>query len=523
MQVSQYKQLFLTEAITKLKQLEDILIILEKHPDDMKAVAELLQHLHALKGDAATMNYQGLANAVHQVEELFIAVKNGTRMLAPDHVDACFIAIDSFRQDIESIRTADTEIDLGPAVAFTLRKESGRSRAARASEKAPTAPAASEDALYAPLSSYVDVASTELEQVFVLANDIVASQQQLQRLLRMKDFGALKIGLYNLATHASDLRKTLMDMKLIPVRQYFAFLARLVRDLARQQKKFITFDFKDNGMRFEGQLLESLREACVQLIKNAIDHGFSEGDRGVIRLSFDFKSDKMFVTVKDTGRGIDWEALEKAVLRHGLSTKQRLAKLKPDERNMFLISAGVSSREKASLVSGRGVGLPLVRSVIAQLHGSLSITSTKRGQGKGTSCELVVPLAPTLFRALTWRWGSYYLAMPLFVVEKIIQLPSSEAVPKEYRYRGNRILARTSSVYVDEAGSSAEHAFAVAIINYGGERRALFLPAGVREQELIAQSLPILAALDRVASVAVSEEGMPITIVNHRKLFEERI
>ncbi len=520
MHVSQYKQLFLSEAALKLKHLEDVLILLEKNPHDKKGIDAILQQLHALKGDAATMNYQALANALHQVEDLFIGVRQGNRSLGSDSLDACFMAIDAFRRNLDSIRESDSEIDLGPAIAFTLRPSGKKTRAA--DQAAPQAQTTSDttSSIYAPLSSYVDISSAELENAYALVNDIVISQQQLQRVLHSNDIGALKVGLYNLATHASDLRKAIIDMKLIPVRQYFAFLSRLVRDLSRQQKKFITFEFKDHDMRFESQVLEALREACVQLIKNAVDHGFREGDTGVIRLSFDLRAGAMHVMVSDTGHGIDWDALERSVLRNNRTTKQKLMKMKPELRMQFLIGAGVSSREQASLVSGRGVGLPFVRSVLEGLHGTMEMRSANRGKNKGTTFELIVPLAPTLFRALTWQWGAYYLALPLFTVEKIIQLPSDGAVPTEYRYRNAKVPVRTIGAFVDGADASALHAVAVAIVVHEGRRCALFLPSGVQEQELLAQSLPVVQKSKLVSSAAVSEEGIPVTIVNHRVLFE---
>lgn len=514
MHLIQYKSLFLSTARTKLKELEDLFLQLEKEPGNNLRIDQVLSVLHALKGDSATMNFLQLANAMHTIEEFFLTIKHGSVRLNPSDSDNLFVMIDAFRSNLQHIEEHDTEIDLGPSVAFTMRQDRSRPRSDHHDSLAPVAES-SEAGVYAPLGSFVDVSTDKLSEMLALANELIASDQQTQRLHKRGDAGGTTLGLFNLATRASALRQAVIEMKMIPVRQYFVFLARLVRDLARQKKVFITFEFHDNQLRFERHVLDSLKEVCVQLIKNAIDHGFHEGDHGTVTLTFSLKNDKLQLQVEDTGHGIDWPLLRKRAIAQGLlSAKTKLTEQKQFE---LLFVKGISSRERASLTSGRGIGLRSVWVVAESLGGNIQVASSAHG----TRLDMYVSLTPTLFRALTWQWGPYALALPLFAVDKVIQLPHGPVTtaPKQVSYRGS--VVRIMDLYgaigipgVHDVGLTD----AIALVSVDGKRTAIALPPGCIEQELILQPLASLARFRAFSGVAVSEASTPVLVINHRTL-----
>ncbi|OGY90707.1 MAG: hypothetical protein A3B31_02585 [Candidatus Komeilibacteria bacterium RIFCSPLOWO2_01_FULL_53_11] len=517
MQLTQYKKLFIAETQTKLKEFEDLLVLLEKDSAHAAAIEKALMALHSLKSYAATMSYLHLANAVHLVEEVFIGVKNRERKLSAGDIDSLFVVVDAFRSNLASIQQSNTEIDLGPATAFIMREGSPASAPAALVKKA-AAPV--QDAQYEPLGSYVEVPTNELDAELDLVNDIVSINQQMLRLSQHDDMGGVKIAIHNLEARVSELRQSLISMKMIPIRQYFVFLSRLVRDIARQNRAFIKFELRDNNLRFERNVLDSLREICVQLIKNAVAHGFREGDRGTVRLIFEFKSGVIHVSVSDTGRGIDWGALSRRARSQRLLG--RAERLTPDAKFRILFEHGVSSKQETTLISGRGVGLPLVYSHIRTLQGTIAYSSESTGRKRGTHFEITIPLTPTLFRALAWHWGPYYFAIPLFVVDNVIQLHEGKPQPKQttIRYKGSTVrfcdIQKLLGMAIPDADTVA--AEAVALIRVEAQRVALRLPVGVSEQELIIESLPSLKRFPLVAGVAVAEDSAPVVVLNHRAL-----
>ncbi|MEK7584197.1 MAG: ATP-binding protein [Patescibacteria group bacterium] len=519
MQLPQYKKLFIAETRVKLKEFEDLLVLLEKDPAHASVIEKALMVLHSLKSYAATMSYLHLANAVHLVEEAFIRVKNRERKLSPSDIDSLFVVVDAFRSNLASIQQSNTEIDLGSATAFIMREGTPAPAPAAVAKKAIVAPV--QDTQYEPLGSYVEVPTNELDAELDLVNDIVSINQQMLRLSQHDDMGGVKIAIHNLEARVSELRQSLISMKMIPVRQYFVFLSRLVRDIARQNRVFIKFELRDNNLRFERNVLDSLREICVQLVKNAVAHGFREGDRGTVRLIFEFKSGVIHMSVSDSGRGIDWGALSRrARSQHLLS---RTTRLTPDAKFRILFEYGVSSKEVTTLVAGRGVGLPLVYSHVRTLQGSIAYSSESSGRKRGAHFEITIPLTPTLFRALTWHWGSYYFAIPLFVVDNVIQLHEGKPQPKRttIRYKGSTVrfcdFQKLLGMAIPDADTVA--AEAVALIRVESKRVALRLPVGVTEQELIIEFLPSLKRFPLVAGVAVAEDSAPVVVLNHRALF----
>ncbi|OGY89653.1 MAG: hypothetical protein A3B30_02550 [Candidatus Komeilibacteria bacterium RIFCSPLOWO2_01_FULL_52_15] len=516
MQLIQYKRLFLSEARSRLKQLEDALLQLEKTPDARQHVEAVLLTLHGLKSDAATMSYLHLANAVHSIEELFLAAKQRKEPVASDVLDHLFMAIDAFRDDLAHIERDNTEIDLGPATAFILRKTSP---VALKKKNAVEVPARKED-VYAPLASYVEVSSEQLDAVLSMSNDIIATNQQMQRLVQRNDAGGVRLSSHTLAAQASNLREAVVTMKMIPLKQYFAFISRLVRDLAREQRKFITLEFRDNNLRFERFILESIREACVQLVKNAVTHGFREGESGKVSVVFGFKSDRIFISVIDTGHGIDWVTLKRVAGETDPSVRK--ARMTPALQDKLLFEAGVSSRPEATLASGRGLGLQLVAQTAGALGGTITAISQSRGRGRGARFDLTVPVTPTLFRALTWRWGPYYFALPLFTIENVIQL--TERAPmigrQSFTYKNKHItvfnLTRTLGISLTDENALVG---TVALVQHSGKLVALPLPTSVSEQELILQRITSIAKNKFIMGAAVSQESIPVVILNYRALF----
>lgn len=523
MQLIKYKKLFLDEAQNKLKDFEDAVMELEKEKLDKVVIAKIQNLLHSLKSYAATMSYTNFANALHQTEDFFISVKQGSVELTSLNIDSVFMLINSFRTNLDQIGKNSSEIDLGPATAFMLRdgdvidpKKKPDKRITQIGSKPATE--------YEPLSSFVEVSAQGLDQSLDIINRLISQNQQMQRSLQRGDSGNALVLVHSQSTKMSDLRRLVVDLKMMPVKQYFAFLARMVRDLSREGKKFITFQFDDNNLRFDAQILESLREVCIHLIKNAVDHGFAENEKGKVTLSFGFRAHKIHIIISDNGSGFNWQALEKRAIAAGKAKKAQLAKLSPEKRHNYLFGLGVSTVKKASLTSGRGVGLSSVHEIVAKLQGTIVLTSRNGTKDHGAAIEIIIPLAPTMFRAITWRWGSYNLALPLFIVEKIIQLPDKQqgALGKRYRF-GKRSLPVIDlmDLFGTAVGSSTSmEPDAVAVVTSEGKQVAVALPVGTQEQELIIQSLACLSENRLVSGVAVSESSMPITILNHRAFFE---
>ena len=514
MQVAHYKQLFIQEARGKCKLLEDLFLQMEKGGANTSLVEKVLTTLHSLKGAAATMSYMNLANAVHEVEDLFIAVREKKVALDPVLTDNFYLLIDAWRNDIAQIAASDTEADLERAIAFTRRELANATPA-----PAPTPVGTPASVQYQPLASYVEVTPVMLERALERVNDLIANNQHLQRAVQRKDFSSVYLGLHNSFSRLSNVRQLIIEMKMMPVRQYFAFLSRLVRDVSRQGRKFITLEFNDNNLRLEQQVLESLNDVCVQLIKNAVDHGYHEGERGTVVISFTVIANAIQVTVTDQGHGIDWQQLRERARIRGFRVPAGV--LTDAAKRSLLFLSKVSSKPAATMVSGRGLGLTIIAEQVASLYGSVDFLSQARGSSKGTTFTVTLPLRPSMFRAITWRWGHYQLALPIFCMEKLVQLPAGTAAPQTITYKKKPVPVFDMFKHLG-IGSHTRSGFiagSAAVIAGEGKRVAVLLPLVVHEEELIVKHLASLASKEVFVGAAVSEYSVPVIIINHNALF----
>lgn len=519
MQMMQYKNLFLEEARQKLSELEEAFLRLEKKPNDAAVIQTILLALHSLKGSASTMNFNSMATALHQSEEVFSSAKIGRQTLKSRDIDNLFIVLDALRQDLQEIKQHDTERDLTSVMNLLLKMAEPPLKPDLIARRSSSRKTSAQD-IYQPLVSRVDVATDDLEMVLDQVNNAIAGNHQVMRQLQKNDGSGVKLGLHSLASRLSLLRQTLMQVKLVPVKQYFAFVPRFVRDLARQGTKFIRLEFKDNNLKFERQVLESLREICIQLIKNAVDHGFRDGETGKVSVAFEFKNQHIEVKVTDNGHGIDWPGLMAKAAKNKKGSKPASGALSQEAKDALLFAGGVSTKTTATVTSGRGIGLSVVRSKLSELNGALTYSSASSGPKRGTTFTVLIPVAQTMFRSLTWHWGNYYVALPLFVLVKIVQLTQEQAqhLGQKFTYQHSTITVFDWARFLG-LGRSVVQPLALAIIEWQGERRALPLPGSVREQELILETLPCLAGNGLLAGAAVAEDSTPVLILNHQQFF----
>lgn len=518
MHVAQYKKFFLTEAQRKVKELEDTLLELERRPKDERILSALIIIVHALKGDAATMAYRMLADAMQMVENYFSEAQRGERTLSPTDLDRCFLLIDALRQSLASIDRNDSETDLAPAIEFMLAKPARRKNNTQGNA-APQKQSVKPHDSYAPLGTYIATSTESLDQTMTLVNELITYEQQAARAVRAHDSGNTTIAIHRIRTTLEELRAHVLMLKMIPVRQYFIFLGRLVRDIAREQRSFIRFVLEDNDLRLERHVLDAIRDVCLQLVKNATVHGYSATDKGTVTLSLSLKDEKLSITVADDGSGIDWDALASKAYAAKIISKEKLRAMPLDKRRQFLASAGISTRVTATMAAGRGVGLRTVLHAIDTLHGTIAFSNGTKKTQPGTIITITIPLPRTMYRALVFRWGAFHCAVPLFAIERIVQLPRMATSDTSIKIPGTNKkipLLRVDECVFNGTVSHDETTYEfIALLRDSAHRTAaLLIPRGSQEEELVVTSLTCLQRNPWISSVAVSEDSIPVTILN---------
>jgi two-component system sensor histidine kinase and response regulator WspE len=306
-------------------------------------------------------------------------------------------------------------------------------------------------------------------------------------------------------------------------------LPRMVRDLARRLGKQVRLEIEGAAIEVDRDILQKLEAPLGHLLRNAVDHGIEAADRrqavgkdaeGVVRVSARLLAGQLSVLVADDGAGIDLEQLRSAVLSRGLANLQTAARLTAAELYQFLLLPGFTLAASLTDISGRGVGLDAVHTMLQQLRGSLRISSQPRA---GTQCELQVPLTLSLVRAILVEVGGEPYALPLAASVRALRVPRTGIAPLEGRPHvavGERRIGLISAHQIFEcAPPPPGPECSVVIVGSGEQLYGLVVDRLLGERELVVQPLdPRLGKLRNLSAGALLEDGSPVLIVDGEDL-----
>ncbi|WP_223487745.1 chemotaxis protein CheA [Pseudomonas sp. A-RE-19] len=301
--------------------------------------------------------------------------------------------------------------------------------AAPAPARAPAAPPPEKPASEAETTVRVDTA--RLDEIMNMVGELVLVRNRLVRLGLNSGDEAMSKAVSNLDVVTADLQTAVMKTRMQPIKKVFGRFPRLVRDLARQLKKEINLELVGEETDLDKNLVEALADPLVHLVRNSVDHGIEEpADReamgkprsGKVILSAEQEGDHILLSISDDGKGMDADVLRGIAVKKGLMDKDAADRLSESDCFNLIFAPGFSTKTEISDVSGRGVGMDVVKTKIAQLNGTINIYSTK---GKGSKIVIKVPLTLAIMPTLMVMLGNQAFAFPLVNVNEIFHLDLS--------------------------------------------------------------------------------------------------
>lgn len=308
-----------------------------------------------------------------------------------------------------------------PAVA-AARKE-----AASAPMPAPAAKAEGEHAA-ATAETTVRVDTKRIDDIMNMVGELVLVRNRLVTLEASLSDEETTKAVANLDVVTASLQTAVMKTRMQPIKKVFGRFPRVVRDLARSLNKEVTLELKGEDTDLDKNLVEALADPLVHLVRNAVDHGIEMPDKrvaagkprgGTVLLTAAQEGDHILLTIADDGGGIDHELLRRKVVEKGLMDAEAAARLDQRECYNLIFMPGFSTKEEISDVSGRGVGMDVVKTRIAQLNGVIEIESTI---GAGTRLVIRVPLTLAIMPTLMVMLANQIFALPLVSVNEIFNL-----------------------------------------------------------------------------------------------------
>ncbi|BAQ40921.1 TPA: chemotaxis protein CheA [Pseudomonas aeruginosa] len=298
-------------------------------------------------------------------------------------------------------------------------------KAAAARPAAPDRPAASE------AETTVRVDTARLDEIMNMVGELVLVRNRLVRLGLNSGDEAMAKAVANLDVVTGDLQMSVMKTRMQPIKKVFGRFPRLVRDLARNMKKEINLELVGEETDLDKNLVEALADPLVHLVRNAVDHGIESPEEreaagkprvGQVVLSAEQEGDHILLMITDDGKGMDAEVLRNKAVEKGLLERDAADRLTDLECYNLIFAPGFSTKTEISDVSGRGVGMDVVKTKISQLNGTVNVFSQK---GSGSKIVIKVPLSLAIMPTLMVMLGSQAFAFPLVNVNEIFHLDLS--------------------------------------------------------------------------------------------------
>ncbi len=322
----------------------------------------------------------------------------------------------------------------------------------------------------------------------------------------------------------NDLQKSVMKIRMVPVDQLFRRFPRVVRDVSKIEGKEVELVLSGENTELDKSILDALAEPLTHLVRNAVDHGIeSPAERvaagkppqGTVRLNAFHQGNQIVIEITDDGRGIDRAKVVAKAVERGLLSGEEAARLSDAEALNLIFHSGLSTAEQVTGISGRGVGMDVVRSVLERLKGVISIETDP---GHGTRFQLKVPLTLAIIKALLFRVAERIYAVPLSSVVEITRAEESEI----HRVDQHEVLKLREEVLtlvrlskLSRAGEGARSKMFVVVISLAERKFGLAVDRLVGEEELVIKAVDdSLIATDMVSGASILGDGTVVLILN---------
>ena len=468
---------FLTETTESLSLLDLELVKLEQNPNDPELLSNIFRIVHTIKGTCGFLGLPRLEAVAHASENVLGKVRDGELVVTPSAVSLILESLDRIKgllsvleqteaepagEDGDLIQRLNAFAESGAAAPAPMPEmaedpapvaEAARAPAADP-EVAPAAQAADEGMAEAKAPSSAKSLAAEpveakesavamqsirvgvdvLENLMTMVSELVLTRNQLLQILRSQKDTEFTTPLQRLNHVTSELQEGVMKTRMQPIGNAWSKLPRLVRDLSHELGKKIDLQMIGAETELDRQVLELIKDPLTHLVRNCADHGLEgpadrrqagKAEVGRITLNAFHEGGHIVIEISDDGRGLQLEKIRAKALANNLATESELSALSDQQVMQFIFKAGFSTAAQVTSVSGRGVGMDVVRTNIEKIGGTVELKSQV---GKGTAFIIKIPLTLAIVSALIVECGGERFAIPqISVLELVRAAPGSES------------------------------------------------------------------------------------------------
>lgn len=437
---TKYLDIFLKEAQEHLDSLQTNLLVLEKGPDNKPLIHELLRNAHTLKGSARMLGFEDISVIGHRMEDFLKEMEDGERPVDSAAIDLLLQGTDAISRMTEALaKGADSPVDLEKFIA-AFDQGLSPTDALLESHK-PEAEV---------LGDTIRTSVKTLDSVVNLLGELIINKKRFEdKSEALKALGrssqgavaknqimefqqALEEDVLYLGYIIQELHAEAMALRMLPLRTITEGFVRMVRDLSKAQGKEIDLEIRGEHIEIDRLLLESLKPMFLHMLTNAVDHGIERPEervargkpaKGTIRLTAHHEGNNVVIEIRDDGSGMDPAKIKATALRRGVIDKDESEMLKDEDALYLTLRQGFSTSEIVTDISGRGVGMDVVKMNIEKVKGNLILRSEV---GSYTEVQLTLPLTLAVIDALMISCSGEQYAIPLSYVQETLKIRSSD-------------------------------------------------------------------------------------------------
>ncbi|WP_300974538.1 chemotaxis protein CheA [Sphingomonas sp. LHG3406-1] len=517
---------FVSECRDMLESLGGEIVAWEAAPQDKARLDSIFRFVHTVKGNCGFFDFPRLEALSHAAEDALADVRAGRRQPDPALVSAVLAIIDRIGEMVELI-AAGSAIPQGDDSDLTEALKPGAEPAAPAAPVAavgnPVASAFGNGAAPRTIRLSVDL----LDRMMSGVSDLVLARNELARRLRDTSTDvAVDSAFERMSGIIAEMRDAITRTRMQRIESLFVGIPRMVRDLSAELGRQVMVDIDGGDVELDREMIEMIRDPLTHIVRNAVDHGIEPpaerlkaGKReiGLLSVSARQSGNQILIDIIDDGRGIDGRKLVAKALDAGLMEREEAMRLSPREQLHLIFEAGLSTATSVTNVSGRGVGMDVVRSNVERIGGIVEVDSKL---GQGTRMTLRVPLTLTIIPALTVSIGSQHFAIPRVAIEEIVRAGGESVTLSELggagivTIRGRRVpeIVLADLLGLPSALPDTERTLIV-LKPAGGDVYALSVDRVHDHEELVVKpAAPAVMATGIYAGTTLADDGSPILL-----------
>jgi len=521
---------FVAETREMLEASEGEIIAWEADPSDRARLDTIFRFVHTVKGNCGFFDFPRLEKLSHGAEDALSEVRAGRRTADHALVSAVLAIIDRIVLMVDAIEAGE-EFPEGGDDELIAALDSDNAVHGSATDEAGDSDAASRPRTESgnTVARTIRLPVELLDRVMSGVSDMVLARNDLGH--RLRESGAeptLDGPFERLTTILNDVRDAVTRMRMQRVEHLFGAFPRLVRDLSSELGKQVMIDIEGGSVELDREMIEMIRDPMTHIIRNAIDHGIEPpSDRlkagkreiGILSIAARQSGDKIWIVVGDDGRGLNEEKIGAKAVTNGLITEAQRAAMSREEIMQLIFEPGLSTADEVNAISGRGVGMDVVRANLVKIGGTISVGSTP---GEGTLFTLKIPLTLSIIAGLTVRVADQRFAISQSFVEEIVH-SGAESIEISHAgntqlvtFRGRRTPCLALSDVLGLEPSEAEDEQVLVFVRLAsGDVFALRVDGIHNYGDLVVKPLPpSLMQLGIYAGSTLLDDGQPILMLD---------